>query len=429
MDIKPTPISSELEQYQKLALDLVEAYRSGDSEALKRVEVYSGRKLTWAELRAAVNQRLVKVPESGDSTVDISLPDAQLLVARRQGFESWQRLAAHIESINQPGSLVSKFESAVDAVVAGDVVTLKRLLRENSQLVRARSTLVHQSTLLHYVSANGVEDFRQKTPKNAVEVAKILLAAGAEIDAVQADGQSTTLGLVATSVHPLVAGVQIELLETLIDAGAAVDGASGGWNPLIAALHNGRGEAAMFLAKRGAQLDLEGAAGVGRLDVVRQFFNEDGSLKANATRAQMESGFIWACEYGQTSTVEFLLKSGIALDATLRHNGQTGLHWAAYCAHTDIVKLLIERNAPVNVKDENFGGKPLGWALYGWSEPAPEGRRDNYYDVVSLLVAAGATVDPEWLADPDRESPLAEKVRADLRMLAALGSALPGTGS
>jgi hypothetical protein len=36
---------------------------------------------------------------------------------------------------------------------------------------------------LHYCSANGVEGYRQKTPKNIVEITRILLEAGAEVDA------------------------------------------------------------------------------------------------------------------------------------------------------------------------------------------------------------------------------------------------------
>src|SRR5438034_3294764 len=48
----------------------------------------------------------------------------------------------------------------------------------------------------------------------------------------------------ATSYHPAKTGVQLELLDELLKAGACVDGAPGGWNPLVAALHNGRGEAA-----------------------------------------------------------------------------------------------------------------------------------------------------------------------------------------
>ena len=41
-------------------------------------------------------------------------------------------------------------------------------------LISARSVRKHRSNLLHYVGANGVEGFRQKTPQNAVEVLEIL---------------------------------------------------------------------------------------------------------------------------------------------------------------------------------------------------------------------------------------------------------------
>jgi len=37
----------------------------------------------------------------------------------------------------------------------------------------------HHATLLHYVGANGIESFRQKTPANAVDIARLLLDAGA----------------------------------------------------------------------------------------------------------------------------------------------------------------------------------------------------------------------------------------------------------
>ena len=105
-------------------------------------------------------------------------------------------------------SPVSAFEAAVDAILSGDSARLKKLLRENPELVRARSTREHRSTLLHYVSANGVEDFRQKTPKNIVEITKLLLEAGADVNA-ESDaygGRSTALGLTATSCHPDAAG-------------------------------------------------------------------------------------------------------------------------------------------------------------------------------------------------------------------------------
>ena len=112
------------------------------------------------------------------------------------------------------------------------MATLKRLLDENPQLIRARSTREHQATLLHYVSANGVEGYRQKTPNNAAKVAEILLQAGAEVDAEAQvyDGGATTLGLAATSIHPEQAGVQDRLMEILLEHGAAIDHRIGAGN-------------------------------------------------------------------------------------------------------------------------------------------------------------------------------------------------------
>jgi len=40
----------------------------------------------------------------------------------------------------------------------------------------------------------------------------------------------------------------------------------------------------------GGKLDLDGAAGVGRLDLVLSLFNEDRSLKSNATKTQWNPG-------------------------------------------------------------------------------------------------------------------------------------------
>ena len=234
-------------------------------------------------------------------------------------------------------------------------------------------------------------------------------------------GRSTTLGLTATSWHPENAGVQLPLMEVLIGHGATIDGPDGG-SAVNGCLHNGRGRAAEFFASSGARLDLEAAAGAGRLDVVKSFFEEDGSLKPSASQRQMKDGFVWACEFGRTSVVDFLLhKRGMELIAKLRDDGQTGLHWAAYHGHVETVTLLIERGAPVDAKEERYGGTPLGWALYCWGNSTERGKGERgYYEVVARLVRAGAKLDPRWYEENEERRRAAEKMRSDPRMLAAL---------
>lgn len=408
MDTKQLPAHPSLELYKMQAKDLIKSAKSGHADALQ---------LTLQRIKRD-HPRFGRLEDLELPAAKLVLADAQLVIAREHGFESWPKFAKHIEALNRQNSSVSEFESAVDAVVTGDVVKLGQLLSANPELVRERSTFLHHATLLNYVGANGVENYRQKTPRNAVQVADVLLRAGADVNAV-ADiyGGSDTLGLAATSIHPFLAGVQNSLLDILLQYGANLNSA----RLVNACLANGRGAAAEHLAKRGAPLDLEGAAGVGRLDLVKTFFTESGGLKTNATRRQMECGFAWACEYGRTHVVKFLLGRGFKVDAM--PHGITGLHWAAYTSRVDIVKLLLDKNAPVDLRDGRHHGTPLGWAFHAWAESPPDA--GQHCEVVALLVAAGATVSRALPADARRKELLIEKMRSDARMTAALKGQLP----
>jgi hypothetical protein len=393
MDAKELPARPNLEKYKKLAKDFLKACKAGDSETIQRIKKYHPRHRLPKNAVEAAKLRSGQLLDSDVPISKFALADAQLVIAREHGFVSWPKFAKHIEGLGRKQSHTLEFESASDAIVTGDVATLGSLLRKNPELIRARSTRTHRATLLHYVSANGVENYRQKTPKNAVEVAKILLRAGAEVDAT-ADmygGGATTLALVATSVHPERAGVQEALMELLLAHGAVTDtpGVAGNnHRAVVGCLANGRGRAAEFLAGRGARLDLEGAAGVGRLDVVQSFFNEDGSLNANETKENMDSGFVWACLFGRTNIVKFLLEKGVNLHAG-ENIGQTGLHNAVIGGHLDVVKLLLERKAPLEAKNV-FGGTALGQAT--WCVMNGDHSID-YAPIIETLLVAGAKVE------------------------------------
>jgi Ankyrin repeats (3 copies) len=392
------------------------ALESGDVETLERL---------LREHEDTLRKGPARTSWLGGLRPDFSAADVRSIVASNHEFDNWDQFAAFAQEWKRPGSPVWQFEAAVDAIVAGDVTTLSRLLRERPALIRMRSMRRHHSTLLHYVGANGVEGFRQRTPKNAVDVATLLLDAGADVDA-NADmyGGATTVGLVATSCHPRDAGVQNPLIDLLVARGASIGrvGAGGGNTyPLInSALANGRPGAAEHLALRGAPIDLEGAAGIGRLDLVRSFFDEGGALTNGATPTQMRDGFSWACEYGRTDVVRFLIERGMDVSARLRPHQQTGLHWAAHGGHLDTVEVLLAHGAPLDVRDQSFDGIPLEWAMHGWHEQRDSTDSDAYYDVVALLVAAGTIIDPTWVATDDQGRPTAVWLDGDVRMHAAL---------
>jgi hypothetical protein len=353
-------------------------------------------------------------PEYGPGGLrpDYSDGDAKVILLREHQFETWPEFEDYLAQRASGESQIAKFEAAADSIVDGDAATLKQLLRENPDLVQARSIRKHKAPLLHYLGGiNGGESYRQRCPKNEVEIANILLESGAPVDVLAGPyGNCTALGSIATGIHPFLAGVAEPLMETLLQHGADIN--ANPWSIVNGCLANGRPWSAEFLARRGATLDLEGAAGIGRLDLVKTFFHADGSLKQNATAAQMKDGYTWACEFGKSEVVQFMLDRGIQVDARLRHHGQTGLHWAAGGGHVETVKMLLAHKAPVDIQDETWGVTPLAWALFGWRHPSPGSTPEHYSETVRLLVAAGAQVDPAWLTN--------EEVRASPGMLAAL---------
>jgi ankyrin repeat protein len=248
---------------------------------------------------------------------------------------------------------------------------------------------------LHYVAANGVEGYRQKTPKNAVEIAELLLKAGAEVDATAEiyGGGATTLGLAATSIHPQRAGVQIALLQLLLDHGARIDctGSAGDRQSLIkACFANGRGQAAEFLAARGTPLDLESACDVGAIEFVKSAFDADGKLMDRTSEEQLRDGFLWACQFGRNRVVEFLIARGIDLGAQDR-NGQTALHHAVIGAQLETVKLLLKHGPPLEARN-TYGGTALGQAI--WSAINGDSA-SRCLPIIEELLAAGAHFEPK----------------------------------
>jgi hypothetical protein len=179
-------------------------------------------------------------------------------------------------------------------------------------------------------------------------------------------------------------------MELLLDRGATMDVGKG--SDVVACLRNGRVRAAEFLAAQGARLDVEGAAGVGALDAVKAFFTKDGELQSPATAQQLADGFGWACEFGQVEVVEFLLNHGVRGDAALNAENVTPLHWAALGGHPEIVKMLLARGADVNTREMSYGATPVGWAMHGWGNCTVKDDPERYYEVVDVLVAAGAEV-------------------------------------
>ena len=271
-----------------------------------------------------------------------------------------------------------KFHPAIEAIKSGNTEALRALLSQDPTLATARSSKSHP-TLLQCLTLDA------RDVRNKVDMAKLLVEAGAEING------------------PLLACASInnvEVADYLLDVGAAINGA-GKWSPIEEALYWGNDEVRDLLLKRGASVhNLRIAAGLGRVDLMEGFFNSDGSLKREAgdihwpfedplssnlprpVETKLESGiaswtqqsrdiinnaFVYACMHNHIGAAEMLLLKSADINSIAPgfHYPGTALHNAAAHGHRRMVEWLIENGADPNAKDGERGGSPASWAAYG----------------------------------------------------------------
>jgi hypothetical protein len=301
------------------------------------------------------------------SGMPLALETASQVIANEHEFKEWS-LAMREGDV--PIDLV--FESAVDAVVNGDVAALRVLLGDHPDLAHRTSVFGHRVTLLHYVAANGVEQTRQHSPPNAPDVARMLLEAGAAPDAGSLSyggPAATTMELLLSSCHPAAAGVQEDIVEVLCQYGAKVEGPRGDGSPLWTALTWGYLHAAERLVKCGARVDnVIAAAALGALDDVRSYFGEDGRLRP-VTALRGGACFSHGRPYDLRNLLEYTLIE------------------AAGAGRRDIVEFLLTKGPDLSVREPVYKNTALDAASY--PHPAA-GYPEGHPEMVALLKSRGA---------------------------------------
>ena len=167
-----------------------------------------------------------------------------------------------------------------------------------------------------------------------------------------------------TPLHNAAIKGREEIAELLIAAGADVN-AKGvdEWTPLHWAARKGRKEVAELLITKGAVVNSKANDGKTPLDwAIQKSRTETADIlrKHGGKTAEELENFFHAIEDGDLEAVNKAISDGFDFNNAI-YEGQTPLHMAVDWGHKKIVELLLVNGVDVNAKDE-FGDTPLDWA-------------------------------------------------------------------
>ncbi len=459
------PEHPDLDQARRQAKELLRAAHEGDARAVARL--------------AAVSAPL-------------TLAGAQLALARELGLPSWAALVREIEARNAsiPENVVRFLSCSVNlqigvaarmlhenpalaesgfptAVVLGDVGRVEGELRRDPGAAR-RVDPGSGWTALHLACASRFHLDPARAPGLA-EVVRLLLDAGADIDAASAGRRCwRPLECAVTSANSSPNNAPI--IRLLLDRGAPVRpetllaslyAADGTWclelltnaaaatpelftEALAEAVAEANLDAVAILLAAGADpgacgpdgrsvrrraltagvaatVELLGGAGDDPVDQLLEAIVTGDAVAARALAAadpelvgRLEAGdrtaLVAAAEHGNATAVGVMLELGFSIDtrrAGADEDGATALHASAWAGSAETVALLLEHGADLSARDTRWHSQPLEWALVGSGETPTSAPAPDWVRTVALLLDAGASLDGITLSPDEPKQPSA----------------------
>jgi ankyrin repeat protein len=384
------PARPDLRQLKRQAKELLEAFLAEDTPAVVEVRTHY---------------------HSADPSA-FALHDAQLVVARTYGFESWPKLKAFVDGVRGATALIepADLDSAdgrdtwrtIVAASAGDVPTLRQLLERNPRLAKADywySPAVHFAVREGHVEAvrllldagadpesNGLND------RNLIEMAR---ERGHDRIAQMLEEERQRRGRVAAqptehAIHKAAARGEIDTVRAFLDADPLLVNLGGrrGHTPLQCAVLGGSVQMVNLVLDRGASIHARNPGDLQAIDFAvwggRKVSADDEIVRLLVSRGATYDLTI-ASAIGDQAGVRRMLDENPARISETRPNGRRPLSVAVEFAQHDVVRLLLERGANPRWDER---GAPRGKSLHHAS-------RMGDLAMVKLLLAHGADPNEE----------------------------------
>ena len=327
------------------------------------------------------------------------------------------KLDAKDEARSTPLHLAAKHghEAVVDALVGA-----RAKLDAKDE---ARSTPLHlaagggHAKVVNRLLASGAEleprTKRGYTPLHAgignSEVAKLLLDAGAEIDAVvgtaegverpvEKGGNRYRLDAKNTPLRLTTAGNK-DVVDLLIARGARIDLLTactfGMTDAVEAILKENPKRRDVGVERRTSLRPIDLAAQHGQLELIRRLLTMGAKLQSDDDGFFMSYPLHLAARHGHREVVALLLDQGLKVDFE-DHRGETPLHASARGAQPELVRFLLSRGANVSATRDD-GRTPLHEWANSWLGGSEQGNDQADFvrrrrTTAKLLIDAGADV-------------------------------------
>ena len=355
------PPSPDFAYERKRAKALLREAHTGDAAAIARVAAH--------------------LPRLAGNAPALKLADAQFVIARERGFESWPKLKAHLEAILPADARASQF---LDAIEHGAKGTVSRMLKRHPDLPNeniftaaaagdadqvarrlaadpscARATRGRQAwTPLAYACATSVHGASARRAAGVLRAATLLLDAGASPSEGSLYFESADKPVPIPALYHAVMSDNAPLVNLLLDRGASTqDGES-----IYHAAQYNRRACLEALVAHGADLSsTQSPYGNTPLYFLVGHSADDGG------RAAWFQGLVWLLEHGadpnvpsytkqetplqsvaaggpKVATARALLAHGA--DPNLRRgDGRTAYELAVRTGNARIAQLLLEHGA------------------------------------------------------------------------------------
>jgi ankyrin repeat protein len=332
------PPKPSLRQLRNRAKDLLQSLQAGEPDAIRRIRE--------SHPRFSGSSR-AEIPAS-----EVVLADAQFVIARELGFDSWPRLKKHVESLSQRATSMHRLVTgdnvqAMQEAVAQDPESVNQP-NESGLPPLYTAALFRKRQAINFLLEHGaiVDIFACAYLGRATDAESLLERNPDLARATTRDGM--------TALHFAARAGYIDVVDVLLRHHSDVNALDKrGRSALMEACHGGpwkfepADEIVQLLLDHGAQIHLLQAAAMGRTDLVASILDRDASL-IDIPDAQGKTALFHAAHNNRLAAVKLLVERGADInraDAV----GTAALHLTSGQCSDELIRYLIDHGADAHL--------------------------------------------------------------------------------